>query len=530
MIYLVEFEAFDPHPEVNAVVVERLATDGYTTGPNDNPPHRHYEGRVINPGNFEQSIFDDGTTSGEARVGYGFIEVAIGDDGAGENLDRLARYAVDGRRVTIWALEGVDAPFTSRALVLTGIMEQIEVSWTVATIRIRDRLDDLRVPLQTETYKGTTTDGTKTDAEGTPEDLKDKPKPLAWGVNRNVPGIVSNRFKLVFDFASNGCEFDEVRDDGVPLTKGASYSTLAALMAATIPERAYGRCSSTGQIRIGDNPKGAITADITEGASGARSIGKVVRRMLGASGFDAGADYNADELDALHALNGAEVGIWIGADSRNVLPAVTAVLASMGAWICPDATGVFRFGQVDITAGAGGPVLDLSVILDRGQGIERIVTNDAQAGVPAWKVTVSYAPAWLVQSEADLNKTAATAALKAFATRETRSASAENEALKTIHLRASELTFASLFASEAAAKTEAGRQLALRGQRRQRYRVPLKDEVAIGIRLGSIVTLQLPRFDLDAGRPMLVIGKEVVLPRRSGDKVEAGVITLDIYG
>lgn len=530
MIYLVEFEAFDPHPSVNAVVVERLATDGYTTGPNDSPPHRHFEGRVINPGNFEQSIFDDGTTTGEARVGYGYVEVAIGDDGAGENLDRLARYAVDGRRVTISALASVDAPYASRTVVLTGIMEQIEVSWTVATIRIRDRLDDLRVPIQPVAYAGTSTDGTKTDAEGTPEDLKDKPKPLAWGVNRNVPGIVSNRFKLIFDFAANGCEFDEVRDDGVALTEGASFSTFAAMMAATVPERTYARCPSTGQIKMGDNPKGTITADIVEGAAGARSVAKVARRIIDFAKFSAGTDFNADELAALHALNGADVGIWIGAEPRNVLPILTAVLTSMGAFMCPDEIGVLRFGQVDIADGAEGPVLDTSVILDRGQGIERLVTNDDQNGVPAWKVTVTYAPAWLVQSETDLNKTAATAAVKAFATKDTRSASAENAPLKLVHLRAAELTFPSLFATEAAAKAEAARLLSQRGRRRQRYRVPLKDEVAFGIRVGRIITLQLPRFGLDAGRPMMVIGKEVILPRRSGDKVEAGVITLDIYG
>lgn len=529
MIYLVEFEAYDR--EKGSVVTERFATDGYTNSATDDPPHAHWEERVINPGNFEQSVFSDGTTSGDAEVGYGYVEIAIGDDGVGNNADRLATHAVDGRPLRIWSLDSAMSPLATRRLVFSGVMEQIEVDWTKATIRFLDRLDDLRVPIQATVYLGTTTDGTKTDAEGRPDDLKDKPKPLAWGVNRNVPGVLSNIGRLILDFASNGVtEFREVRDAGVKLTAGTNYATTAELAAATVPDRTYATCRAAGQVRLGFRPIGAVTADIVEGAAGARSVARVVRRILERSGFVAGVDFDADDLEALHAKNAAEVGIWIGADERDILPVVAQLLDSVGAYVIPDEAGKFRFDRIEAPVAGPYPVLDPTFILDDGQGLERLATNDDRQGVPVYEVTANYAPVWVVQSLKDLEATNTTDEIKALASKQYRTVIASDPTVQQIHLRAGKLSIDTLFAYEADALAEANRRLAMHKVPRANYRVPLPPEMDKGWRLGSLATLRVPRFDLSAGKPMVVIGREAALPSRGGESVTAGIVTLTLFG
>ena len=527
MIYLVEFQAHDG----TAVVTERFATEGYNTGPLDTPANTHWQGRVIDPGNFSQAVFSNGTTSGEARAGKGFVELAIGDDGVGNDIDRLATHAVDGRRITIYALDHVQSPWSSRQVVFTGTMEQIEVDRTKATIRLRDRLEDLRKPVQSVLYLGTTTDGTKTDAEGRKDDLKDKPKPKAWGVNRNVPGVVSNRYRQVLDFASNGVfVFGAVRDRGVALTPGANHATSAALIGATVAAGQYATCFASGQIKLGSPPAGEITADIVEGAAGSRSAPRVARRILESVGFVDGVDFAADELESLQAVQPAEVGVWIGTDTREVLPVLVAVLDSIGVYVVPDARGVLHFGRVAIVAGSADPVIDETIILDGTRKLERLGTGDDGRGVPAWKVTVEYAPAWSVQAEDQLSNVNSTPEVRAFASVEFRTAVASSEAIKSVYLRATELTFSTLLAGEADATAEAQRRLGIYGVRRERYRVPLHASKAQGFRLGQIVTLRYPRFGLAGGKPMMIIGLDVTLPSRQSDSTVPGIVILDLFG
>ena len=101
MIYLVEFDA--ANPLTGAVERLRFGSEGYTTRPDDDLPNTHFENRVVDPGNFERTVFSDGRTSGASTVGAGVIELVIAD---GE-LDFLVEMAVDGRSVIIWSLENL---------------------------------------------------------------------------------------------------------------------------------------------------------------------------------------------------------------------------------------------------------------------------------------------------------------------------------------------------------------------------------------------------------------------------------------
>lgn len=515
MIYLIEIEAHDGV----GVTVLRYGDTGYTTQPGDDPADTYFEPRIVQPGNYERSIFDQGRTSGEARVGAGEIVLANPD---GE-LDALIGYAFDGHALRIFGLASADAPWASRTLLFRGTVEQAEFSWRRVTLRIRDRLAELREPIQTAFYAGTTVSGGMTEAEGRPEDLKDRPKPLLFGVARNVPAIQANIFDHIYQVSSDAfAAVLAVYDRGVALAATGDHATLAALLAASLTGGNYATCLALGVIRIGGSPVGEITVDVVEGAtSGARTAGQIVRRILIKAGMVEDVDFLASDIDALDGLNAAEVGIWLGTEETATLNVVTAVLDSIGAYIVPNRLGVFRIGRVDAATETPVATFDENMILDRGAGIERIATNDQGGGVPAHKVTIRYQRNY---ATADANQLAgsATSQFIAFSEQQWRTATSEDPAVKARHLLAPELEFESLIDDADAAGDEADRRLGLYSVRRDRMRAPLKSEYAAEVDLGDVITLMVPRFDMTDGKDFVVLGME--------EDYERGLTVLEVWG
>lgn len=516
MIYLVEFDAFNL--VTGAVEKQRFATHGYVTSPIDNPVNTAFDERVMQPGKYERSTFTNGTTSGEPDVTFGYIEFANADGG----LDYLARCSVDGRPLAIYGLPSIESDWASRTLLFSGTMEQVELSWTVVTLRIRDRLFDLKKPIQPTLYLGTTTAGGQNTAEGNADDLKDKPKPLLFGSALNFSPPLANRFDLIYQVSSRPINSGiVVRDNGVPLTFTQNYDTIQALRTATMTGGQYATATALGLFRIASKPAGQITVDATEGASGQRSAARNVQRLLQFIGLPTSA-YSVADLDALHALNSADTGVWLGANEVDRLEVIAQLLDSIGATCVPDRLGVLRFFRIDAPTGTSLFEYDSSYILDRGAGIERVVTNDEGRGLPAKKVTLQYGYNYTVQTGTQISNTNATEAVKAFAQEEWRTIVAKDDAVANAFLMAQELTFSALLINAADAQVEATRRLNLYKVQRDRYRVPLKTEYVDNINLGSIVSLRLNRFGLNSSKKFLVIGMT--------EDFANGTTILDLYG
>lgn len=100
----------------------------------------------------------------------------------------------------------------------------------------------------------------------------------------------------------------------------------------------------------------------------------------------------------------------------------------------------------------------------------------------------------------------------------------EDESVKTRHLLASEMTFATFLVNEQDANSEADRRFDIYRTRRDRYKVPLASSLfaEFNLNIGDKVLLKLKRFRLDNGKPMVVTGIEVDLL--------AGITTLDLWG
>jgi len=515
--YLIELDAYDMLADEETTLY--FSSIGFNTSPTDSLPNQPFTPAIKEPGNYERALFSQGTTHGQISVGAGYIELV--NDG---QLDGLRNYAFDGYSLRIRTVDTIRPSYDDAVLVFEGTTEQVELSWFKATVRLRDRLAELDVPLQSALFAGTTIAGGMNEAEGRPDDLKGRPKPMTWGEPQLVPALAANIPDRVYAVGQNGLSsIAEVRDRGVALTAmGANYTTVAALRAATISAGYYATALNLGLVRTGSVPAGQLTVKPVEGAStGLRSAAQIARRMLLAKGFVEGTDFLASDVAALDALNSAPLGYWVGADETQTLTAVQEVLGSIGATIMPDRLGIFRMIRFGAPTAHPPITLTRSEILESGRGIQMLATGDQGRGVPAWRVNMRYARNYSVLNRNDL-AAGAPDAFKAFAGEEWRLAVAEAPSVKAAHRLSPELTFDSYFINEADAQAEADRQLALHSVRRDRLQVPVKSFVVEQVDLGTVVRLELNRFGLDAGKSFMVIGM--------GEKFSSGVTTLDLWG
>lgn len=485
MIYLVSVDGHDG----DSVVARRFGTHGYFDA-----DYAYYEPRVSNPGNYERHLFAAGTTTGQSSVGVGEIVLRNEDGG----LDHLDRWGFAGRAVTIGRTRGG----TEVETVWRGTVEQPVPSWSELQFRVRDRLEELRRPIQANTFSGVTVSGGRSDAEGRPDDLMDRPKPLVFGRVLNVTPAAANVYDLVWQVNDGPvADIPAVYDKAVALRRGADYPTLAALIAAPTAPGTYDTCLAAGYFKLGSSPVGQVTADVTEGVTpAARTAARVVARMLARGGLPAD-QLDAGSVAALDAKTTAEVGIYI-ADERHTLDAVTEVLESVGGYLVPDRQGAFRLGRLEAP---GAPVATID--LADAREITPFVSGDQGRGIPAWRVVVKYARNWTPMGRSELVEgPCASQERRAWLAAETRDAKAEDPAVKAVHPLAPEIPFSSLLLDAGAAQAEAARRLALYGTGRSFLRVPVPPEVAAERELGETVVLEAPRFGCADGKPVVVMG------------------------
>ncbi|KQQ81936.1 hypothetical protein [Aureimonas sp. Leaf324] len=496
MIYLVEFRPIDK--ATGETVVLRFGSHGYTTAPGDDPPNAQFVGRLQGPGQYDRFLFSRGRTRGESAVGAGEITIVNADG----KLDWLLELAFDGRPFTLWGLPDRFSPWSTRQVLLAGSTEQAEFPGRLVSISILGRLVLLREAIQPLAYLGTTTSGGLSVAEGN-VDLRDVKKPLLFGSARNIPALTVDQFDNVYQVSSNAlAAITAVRDSGVALTATQDYPTLAALKAAMMTGGQFATCLALGLVRTQVRPDGSLTVDAAEGAAVAdRSAARLVRRMIGDL-----MPVAEEDFDLLHEANPAECGLWIAQGETTVLSAAMSVLNSVGGYLTDDRLGQIRVGRFDLAADGGEVTIGRSVILDQGQGFAREATQDDGAGVPARSVTVRYARAYTTLSDEDLKDVAATDAYRSFAKEEWRQVKVESATNKVQHPKGPELVFDTSLTTEADARAEAERLLAIYGTRRDLFAVMVSSGKATTLDVGDAMTLRVDRFGMGEGRALRIVG------------------------
>lgn len=465
------------------------AGPGYATGPDDDPPHTLYDPCLIHPGYVER-----GLAVGASRPTLGEIRLA-----STGHLDGLIGLGLDGQRVRVrrGPLDGAypeDFPVQ-----LEATLNQAEFQAREVRLQLRDPTAVLDRPLLTSRYGGTNVPPNGVD--GTPEDLKGRPKPLFWGRVFNVTPLLVNASKLIYQVNDGTCfDIPAVYDRGSALSRGLDYADLASMLSSAPAAGTYRAWQGGGYFRLGASPAGQVTCDaVRDGVPGQHSAAHVLGRIAVHMGLPVEA-LDATDQAALEQAAPYEVGVWVdGADTA--VAVMDRVAASVGAWYGFDRRGFLRMGR--LAAPAGAPVSELTEA--------SIVSLERSAGqaLPAWRVTVNYAINHTPQAS-DLAGSVS-AERRAWLAASTRSVAAQRNSVLSLHKLAPDMTRDTALVWPADAQAETARLLGLHSVRRDTYQVAVRlasHEVAT-VDLGAVLRLTWPRYGLDLGRLFVVIGQRL---------------------
>lgn len=509
LIYAAELTAWNP--ATLATVTYYFSSAGFVTGATDTPAHTAFHPRIQQPCLMRRDLFEKGQTFGAAQVGYGEL-VLVNIDGG---LDGLVNLPMDGRRLVLRVGSAGAAYPSGWSTVLTATLDAPQVSLTEVSIRLRDRLSDLDVPIQATRYAGN--NALPAGLEGVEDDLKERVKPLVYGQVFNAAPPCVNTSRLIYQVNDGAiASLSAVYDRGVALTAGTAYSSLADMEANAPAAGAFRAWLSGGYFRLGSSPVGQVTADITQGAAAAnRTAGQILKAIALRVGIASGDIFAAD-VTALDAANSAVCGLWL-ADETTALAAMDAMANSVGAGYGFDALGQLR--MMPLTLPSGAPVLELDAVSILS--LELQATATGESNIPPAQIELHYANNETVQ-ENDLAGSV-TDARRAWLKEATRRVTATGASL-TAHPLAQPLVMETRLVSAANAQTEANRRAVLFGARRDRLAVTIQTTPSrlAALELGAVVRMTYPRFGYGAGKLFRVIGLQTDLRR--------GVAELTLWG
>ncbi len=468
-----------------------LADARLVTGPDDTPAHVAFSTRIIDPGTIGVSVFSDGRTGGASKLETGEI-VVNNIDGA---LDSWLDYGFDGWPVVSRSGVAGDAYPSAWTTVIRGTCEAVEANSQQMVLRLRDKLRLLDMPVCSAVYGGTNVlpDG----LDGTATDIKGRRRPAVFGQVLNVSPPCVNTSRNIYE--TGVCQsVDGVYVRGSALSQGADYTSQSD-METNAPSAGYYRAwPGGGYFRLGTPADGAVTADVTAGATAAdRTTAHVLQALALAVGIPAG-EIDSSDVAALDATNPAVVGIWVSDDST-ARRCMDDVAASIGAFYCFDLPGMLRMGQ--LTAPTGTPDLTLQ---DYQEGdVERRPAADI--AIPAWRYSIGYAKNYTVQTG---DVAGAAVARQAWLAEAYRVATADDASVQDQHLLATDVREDTLLVSESDASAEASRRLALYSVRRDILDVTVPLALA-AVDLMKVVRLVYPRFGCASGKDFRVIGRRI---------------------
>ena len=521
-ITLVEITAYDPATSTTRVL-RYTSGIGKMTRPSETPANVWFDPRLQQPIRFKRTMFSNARVTGGATIGSGEIVLNNTD----QALAGLRDLGIDGRDVVI-RVGPQDAAYPSGyTTFLNGTAEQVEVGSRAATIRLRDTLQLLPLPLQANLYAGT--NALPSGAEGTAADIKGQRKPLLFGRRSWMVPVMVNTAKLILQFHDGQAQaVDAVYDQGVAITySGTDRASLAALEAATVTAGQYDTCLALGLIRLGASPAGRITMDARGDATGGyvSKAGEIVQRILTHRCGILVGDLDASSFATLNAAATAECGVYLtGEVTRQV--AIDQVLSGCGGWLAPNRNGLWQIGQ--LLAPSGDPAFTFTDV--DIQSLDTQATRDAEAGVPVWRVKLRgkhYAETAL----SDLVAVGATMteARRAELLQPWREATASDSAVQALHLLAPELVRASSIQDTTALATEANRVLALHEVRRDFTQAGVwLTQTRAAIDLGTQVRLVTNRLGYGAGRDFRVVGIDLDSVTIAGAR--RSQLKLDLWG
>jgi hypothetical protein len=481
---------------VSAPVPFYLSDIGWTGEPDDpDAPSRHYQPRVISPLRIDRSIPITPDAARRVLLQLGDIAI-VNADGA---LDDLVRsMAIDGRLVRVKT-----GNRRARYAAFETLFQGTASGWKLAgdgsvSLTLRDASWKLDAPAQRNLYGGTGgLDGGL--------DVKNKPKPLAYGECLNVPPAFIDTDNLILQAHDGPVQsFDAVYDAGAPLTSGID---VANIMAAAAPAPgSYITQKSGGYIRLGSKPFGTITCDVKgDKAFGSyvSTAGGIAFRIAHDRGGLPDSEFDLGSFEALNNAQPAPVGIYNGLNQATLGDMMDAVLGGINAWWGPTRLDMIEVGRLDLPGSAPVARLGMADILE--PGLQLLDTPDT-INPPLYQVLVGHQRNWTPQLSSIAGSV--TAERLAFLANEYRFGTFLDIDLTVPHQRAQQISLPGLFAREADAIAEAQRLQKLYAGPFQLARLPLKLQGFL-IPLNRTISVDYPRYGLAGGKNVLVVGQGI---------------------
>lgn len=511
----------------------------------------YYWPRLLQPLNFRRDIYSAATTGGAGRVSYGEIRLINNDGG----LDYLADYALSGQRVRMLIGEAGNALSdpgedysTFEELVVAKVQRPLfganaggdsnNAESNALVLQIYDRLQDLAVAIQPNKYAGTNV--LPNGLEGVDsEDIKDRPKPLLFGLVLNITPPCVNTARLIYQPNDGPIVVAFVYDNGAFLTLQADYTDQADMEANAPTAGSFRVWPAGGYFRLGAEPAGTITCtladtsfapDVTAAQVAVRIATHTPETGLG--GVDS-IDIDFDDVADIDAANAARVGIFLNG-GETFGAALDAILGSIGVWYGFDRFGMFRMQRLEL------PIAPYDVTFRVGSRDEPMAlgdfnivayrfvpSNDPERGLPTYRVSLEHSRNYTVQPPS------VTAGIvlqdrKNFLAAETRTeafpADGEDFPVQDTWPLATEKKVSTLIVDQIDAPIEAERLYDIYSEPRTFLEIDtiLRSDIIALVDLGSVVNIVIPRLGFDEGQIMRVIGMQY--------NAANGLLTLALWG
>jgi hypothetical protein len=443
------------------------------------------QARIARRVSFERRASTAFWGGGRAFQGVGSVELINTDGG----LDYLLGVQLRRRVVRVW-LGTEDTPVSALVLCARAIIERVEtVGESAFRLILADASQELETPLQTETF--------------TAGPLEGLPLPVTLGICYSVPALQAEAPLLRYTLhdATGLGGMIAVTDSGVTLTQTTQWDD-------------YNTAPTFGFI-LNQSTAGQILGDVLGPGAGIATenarLPRLVEYLLGTRRGLASSRWDGAGLGALDTeLNQPELGRWVG-EPLTYASALDEVADSIGGWWTIDPDGVMRIDRLRLPSGSPALVLDRSRL-----GGEVQVEFDSAPGLAGAVLgSRNWRPLAPSEQAGSVRDTAEGVALA----REFRSrvpfpvaaiyAEAEGaQGRGRPGMQTDEAGMPTLLANTASCEDEATRRAELWDGPRWWYRVPalLDATAAATIPLGTVIELRLPRFGLDSGRLLRVMG------------------------
>lgn len=468
---------------------------GWVTRSTDTPASTRIEGRLINPGSVSRQMFRDAAAFGPVEQGYGAVELNNMDGG----LDGWRAYYLAGNEYEVFALTYAGEPSSSWTSVLKMKMRFCRIELQRMTIALRDRLQELDVPLAKNFFAGTGT----LEGESWVAGVR---KPWGVGDCYNISPVLinddaGNTIYVCHDGAYDSATVGRYeKAGGLILSREANYASEAALFSTAPSSGATKRWPTGGAFRLGNQWSYEVTSDISFSDTTGKLCHNCLSTMAQRAGISSG-DVSSADISALDASPTINSGYYVK-DAETALSAMTKVANGGGLWFGFDRAGVLRIGKVDTYSGS-------SVYAFTEHNTTEIV-RDVSGGLtaPIWSITTRWYKRWTKNSIYGVPSLVVAADLD----HEWQEFVTTDATTLTNNPHAQAVTRDSYclnLASVAAPTTEATRQLTLFKALRAVYRVTARISASLlTVDLGNTVTLQHSRFGLTSATSFKVIATE----------------------